>query len=409
MQTLSQMVERYGNQHARTKVRQAVQAGVIKNIVEMEVNTIIAEALNERLRTEQEEILGRTPYERVDGSPSRNGYKTTYLPGLWGLLTLRKPVVRRGTLVSPLLRALKTAGRDLRDILAMRFWLRGASTRAVAEEINAAMGTRLSHSTVSTLTNALEPVIREWETKAIPAGILYFFPDALYLPVRRPGFTKEQAILLALGVESGGKRHLLGFMLGDRESEDSWTALFKDLLKRGLDREALRLVVSDEHKGIEAAVTKVLGVSHQLCVVHKIRNLKARVASPDWKAFLVDLNAIYWAPNREDAKRAAGVLQGRWEGKYPKAVGIALNRLDDFLRFMDEPKSLWTLLRTSNLIERFIRELRRRLRPAGAMHSELEVSKLVWSVGTEQEKRWGGKTWKPRGRTAKALAQEAMA
>jgi putative transposase len=409
MQTLSQMVERYGNQMARTKVRQSVQAGVIKNIVEMEVNTIIAEALNERLKAEQEDILGRTPYERLDGSPSRNGYKTTFLPGLFGRLMLRKPVVRRGTLVSPLLRALKKAGRDLRDVLAMRFWLRGASTRAVAEEINGALGTKLSHSTVSTLTNTLEPVIREWETREIPKGIVYLFPDALYLPVRRPGFTKEQAILVALGVESGGKRHLLGFMLGDRESEDSWTALFKDLLKRGLDHKTLRLVVSDEHKGIEAAVSKVLGVSHQLCVVHKIRNLKARVASPDWKAFLKDLNAIYWAPNREDAKVAAGVLQGRWGAKYPKAVSIALNRLDDFLRFMDEPKNLWTLLRTSNLIERFNRELRRRLRPAGAMHSELEVSKLVWSVGTEQERRWGKKTWKPRGRAAKALVQEAMA
>ena len=205
------------------------------------------------------------------------------------------------------------------------------------------------------------------------------------------------------------KRHLLGFMLGDRESEDSWTALFKDLLKRGLDRKALHLAISDQHKGIEAAVSKVLGVPHQLCIVHKIRNLKARVASPDWKAFLADLNAIYRASSRDEAHKAAGVLQERWGGKYPKATAIALHRLEDFLRFMDEPKRLWALLRSSNLVERFIRELRRRLRPAGAMHSELEVSKLVWSVAVEQEKRWNGRSWMPRGRIANALAQEAAA
>jgi transposase-like protein len=405
------MVERFGNQMARTKVRQSVQAGVIKNIVEMEVSSIIAEALNERLKAEQEVLLGRSPYERQEGSPSRNGFKKTWLSGLFGGVMLKKPVVRRGPYSSPLLRALKQAGRVLRNGMAIRFWLRGGSTRAVAREINATMGTKLSHSTVSELTNALEPMIREWETRPIPKGIVYLFPDALYLPVRRPGFTKEQAILLALGVDATGMRHLLGFMLGDRESEDSWSAFFKDLLKRGLDLNALRLAVSDEHKGIESAVSKVLGVPHQFCVVHKIRNLRARVASPDWKAFLADLNAIYWAPNREEAKRAAGVLQGRWLARYPKAVSIALNRLDDFLRFMDEPKNLWTLLRTSNLIERFIREMRRRLRPAGAMHSELEVSKIVWSVGTEQERRWKGRKWMKRGTSAKVLvqAQEAMA
>ena len=411
MLTVSQTTERLGNLMARSKVKESVQMGTIKNIVENEINSIISDALNERLRAEQAALLGRSPYERQEGSPSRNGFKATWISGVFGRILLRKPVVRRGLYASPLLMALKQAGRSLRDVMAVRFWLRGASTRAVAQEINEALGTKLSHSTVSTLTNALEPMIREWETKPIPAGIRYLFPDALYLPVRRPGFTKEQAILLALGVDGTGMRHLLGFMLGDRESEDSWSALFKDLLKRGLDREALRLVVSDEHKGIEAAVTKVLAVPHQLCVVHKIRNLRARVAAPNWKAFLADLNAIYWAPNREDAKRAAGVLQGRWQAMYPKAVSIALNRLDDFLRFMDEPKNLWTLLRTSNLIERFIREMRRRLRPAGAMHSELEVSKLVWSVGTEQERRWKGRKWMKRGPNSKALiqTQEAMA
>jgi transposase-like protein len=394
---------------ARSKVRQAVQAGVIKNIVETEVNTIISEALNERLRAEQAALLGRSPYERVEGSPSRNGFKTTWLPGLFGKLMLRKPVVRRGTMASPLLRALKKAGRDLRDLLTVRFWLRGASTRAVAEELNGALGTRLSRSTVSTLTNALEPILEAWETRPIPEGICYLFLDALYLPVRRPGFTKEEAILLALGVDSTGRRHILGFLLGDRESSDSWTALLKDLLRRGMSRKALRLVISDEHKGIEAAVLKVLGVPHQMCVVHKIRNIKARVASPDWKAFLTDLKAIYWASSRTAAMQAAGVLQGRWQERYPKAVGIAINRLEDFLRFMDEPGRFWTLLRSSNQIERFIQELRRRMRPAGTMHSELEVSKLVWTVSVEQERRWNGKAWKLRGRAARVLVQEATA
>src|SRR4029077_14923610 len=181
-----------------------------------------------------------------------------------------------------------------------------------AEELRGAIGARMSASTVSTVTNALEPVIRAWESSPIPAGIRYLFLDALYLPVRRPGFTKDQALLIAIGVDGESRRHVLGFMLGDRESKDSWSALISDLLGRGLDREALRLVVSDEHKGIESAVTEKLGIAHQLCIVHLMRNVRARVAARDWSGFIDDMHAVFWTASREQALLALGNLRGRW-------------------------------------------------------------------------------------------------
>ena len=254
----------------------------------------------------------------MDGSPARNGFKRVDLPGLFGRMALRRPVVRRGTLRLPLLEALKAAGQGLRNVLAVRFWLRGASTRAVAEEIRAATGAKLSHSTVSTLSNALKPTLDAWEKRPIPPGIRYLFLDALYLPVRREKFTRKQALLVALGVDAEDRRHVLGFMLGDRENQDSWQALLKDLLARGLDRQALQLVISDEHKGIESAVSHLLGVAHQLCIVHLLRNVKARVAAPNWKALLADLHRVFWAKSRDDAFRALGTFQGQWQTRYPK-------------------------------------------------------------------------------------------
>ncbi len=217
------------------------------------------------------------------------------------------------------------------------------------------------------------------------------------MPVRRPGFTRKQALLVAVGVDHEDRRHVLGFLLGDRENQDSWEALVNDLLARGLERSALRLVISDEHKGIEAAVSHLLGVPHQLCIVHLLRNVKARVAAPNWKAVLTELHGIFWAKSREDAFHALGTFQGHWQSRYPKAVEIVARRFDDHLKFFQEPEPLWTLLRSSNLIERFNRELRRRLRPAGAMQSELEVLKLVWAVSEAQEKRWKRRVWKSRG------------
>lgn len=396
MLTAGQLIERVAHGQLRRKVRMSLQPGTLNSIVSSEVSAVILESLNAQLVAERDEALARAPYERVEGSPQRNGFKLVSLPGLWGRMTLRRPVLRSGKLRLRLLEALKAGGQRVRDVLAVRFWLRGASTQAVAKEIRAAIGARLSRSTVSTLSNALEPVIRAWETSPIPAGIRYLFLDALYLPVRRPGFTKEQALLLALGVDGENRRHVLGFALGDRESKDSWASLIKDLLARGLDREALRMVVSDEHKGIESAVAELLGISHQLCVVHLLRNVKHKVASPDWKAVLEDLHRVFWAASREEALRALGELVGRWGKRYPKAIGLVTRRFDDHVRFFDEPAPLWTLLRCTNLIERFNRELRRRFDSAGAMHSELEVSKFVWSVAQAQHRRWA-RAWKPRG------------
>jgi putative transposase len=398
MQTVSQMVERFGNQQVRERVRQVVQPGTIKAVIEAEINGLIADALNGALKAEQEALLGRAPHERLPGSPSRNGYKRLWLPGWFGRLPVQRPVVRQGTVASPLVAALKAAGRHTRDVLATRFWLRGASTRAVAAELNGALGTKLTRSTVSTLTNALEPALRAWEQRPIPAGIRYLFLDALYLPVRRPGFTHEQALLAALGIDGEGHRHFLGFLLGDRESEDSWAALLKDLERRGLVRKTLRLVISDDHKGITAAVSKKLGIVHQLCLVHHIRRIKPRIAAPDWKAFQADFHEIFWATGQEASRQALGRLEARWAARYPNAVRLVVHGFEAHTRFFAEDPKLWSLLRSTNLLERFILELRRRLRPAGTMQSELEVLKLLWSSATEQEKRWAGKPWKVRGR-----------
>lgn len=405
MQTVSQMVERHAHGQARARVRQAVQAGTVRAVIETEINAVIAEALNGALDRERDALLGRAPYERLTDSPQRNGHRRVWVPGLLGPLGLKQPLLRIGSSISPLLRALRAGAHAGVGLLAARGWLRGLSTRAVAEELRAATGARLSPSTVSTLTNALAPVAEAWATRPIPGGIQYLLLDAFYLPVRRAAATARQAVLVALGFGADGSRRILGFALGDRESEDTWSGLLKDLLARGLKRDDLRLVVSDEHKAIEAAVATVLALRHQLCLVHRLRNVRYRVATKDRAGFLADFRAIFWAPSREAALTASGRFQVRWEGAYPKAVALTLAHLERGLEFFAEPKALWPLLRSTNLIERFIRESRRRLDSAGAMQGEGEVTKLFWSISVEQEKRWAKRRyWSSQHRVVVATA-----
>ena len=239
------------------------------------------------------------------------------------------------------------------------------------------------------------PEVMSWLERPITETFEYLFLDAIYLPFKMPGKTEKEALLCAVGLSKTGKRSVLGFLLGNRENHDSWSALLNDLKKRGLSRDAIKLVISDDHKAIISAVAENLGKPQQLCIVHKMRNALARVYGKNHrKAFYADFKAAYWAASKEQALRALGRLEARWSRLYPKATAIACRNPEAFLRFMDQPKSFWTILRSTNLIERFNRELRRRLNSAGAMHGENEIWKLAGTVAIEQDKRWAKRAYR---------------
>lgn len=388
MKSIPQRLEQQVHLLARKKVRSSVQPGTVWNVMENEMLAVLTDVLDQRLREEQQELLRRPRYRRGGDGRCRNGYKPLRLKGLFHSIVLRRPVLRGKTPPSALATMLSRVGHNLMAVVASRFWLRGTSTRAVAEELNETFGTKMSSCDVSHFTEKLLPDIEAWLHKPIDAPILYLFLDALYLPVRKPGFTSKQALLCAIAINQQGEKVVLGFLLGDRENADAWTALINDLLHRGMDRSQLQMVISDDHKAIVAAVEEKLAVPHQLCIIHKMRNTLPRVAARHRKEFYADFKAAFWAHSKHEALLALGALHQKWNRIYPKATQIACNKPQNFLRFMDQPQKIWTTLRSTNLIERFIRELRRRLRPAGTMHSEHELFKLVWSVSIQQEKRW---------------------
>jgi transposase-like protein len=388
MKSVNQIIEQRLHRSVRAKVRSCTQPGVVWNIIEKEMSMFLADLLQEKLHEEQEVVLQRRPYQRGGDSRKRNGFKPLRIKGLFSSIILRRPVLRGKTPQSSIISLFRSFGKGFVMLLATRFWLRGTSTRAVAQEINQLTGTKLSSSDISVFTDKVLPEALSWLNRPIELDVAYLFLDAIYLPVRKKESTNDQALLAAIGMSSTGQRKVLGFLLGDKESSDTWSAFIKDLLARGLKRENLKMVISDDHKAIDSAVSSTLGIKHQLCVIHKMRNALCRVQGKQRKAFYADFKAIYWAETKADALRAIGRLEATWGRLYPKATQTACAKPEAFLRFMDEPKCLWTILRSTNLIERFNRELRRRLNVAGAMQSENELNKLTWSISVEQEKRW---------------------
>jgi transposase-like protein len=386
MKSLNQILEQRLHRSVRAKVRACTQPGTVWNIIEGEMSAFFADVLQEKLREEQQAVLQRRPYQRGGDGRKRNGFKPLRLKGLFRKVNLMRPVLRTATPESSIIKLFKSFGNGIVAMIASRFWLRGTSTRATAEEINRTFGTKITSSDVS---DTILPDVIAWLDRPISESFDYLFLDAIYLPFKLPKATEKVALLCAIGLTKAGKRSVLGFLLGDRESDDSWTSLIKDLLRRGLTRDSIALVISDEHKAILSAVDSTLGKPHQLCIIHKMRNALCRVhGKHNRKEFYADFKAIYWAKSKDDALRAMGRLETKWGKLYPKAVQIACSNPEAFLRFMDQPREFWTILRSTNLIERFNRELRRRLNAAGAMFGENELWKLAGTVAIEQERRW---------------------
>lgn len=395
MKSVNQLLESRMHKNVRMKVRSCTQPGAIGNIIDSEMHAFLADVLQEKLSEEQAVLLGRRPYQRGGDSRKRNGFKPLRLKGLFRKIVIKRPVLRTATPQSPIIALFKAFGSGIVAMIASRFWLRGTSTRATAEELNRTFGTKLNSSDISRFTDVMLPDVVAWLERPITETFEYLFLDAIYLPFKMPGKTEDEALLCAVGLSKDGKRSVLGFLIGNRENHDSWSALLNDLKKRGLSRDTIEMVISDEHKAIVSAVAETIGKPHQLCIVHKMRNALARVyGKKHRKEFYADFKAAYWAASKTESLRALGRLEARWSRQYPKATAIACRSPEDFLRFMEHQKNFWTILRSTNLIERFNRELRRRLNPAGAMHGENEIWKLAGTVAIEQDKRWAKRAFR---------------
>lgn len=388
MKNIPQYLQVLARQKMDSKVKSLLDPSLLQKWASEAIAKQITEALDAQMIKERDEHLGRQPYQREEAAVHRNGFKTASVPFLGGLLNLRQPVLRIGGFISPTLTAARHAGRALVGLLAGRMWLKGVGTRETAREINETFGTHLSPNSITNITQVFAPAMQEWETKRLSQDLIYLYLDALYVSVRRTERFEKTALLVAIGVDKNLKRHFLGFLAGSSESRETWGALIQNLLDRGLPVDSLRLVISDAHEGIREAVKEFLKTPHQLCVVHKLRNARARVAHSNQKAFTKDFKRVFWANGRSQALVALGQLKANWEKIHPKAVETVERDLDDYLRFFDEGPKFWMITRSSNLVERFVEEVRRRLKPARGMQNEFELEKLLYAVATAQQERW---------------------
>ncbi len=204
---------------------------------------------------------------------------------------------------------------------------------------------------------------------------------------------EKEAVYFVLGVDEEGRREIIHFMLAPSESATAWKQVLEDLCQRGLQK--VEFIVADGLAGLREAAVEIFPSAHfQLCWLHKVKNLMAKVRARDRAALAYDLKLIYKAENLRAAKEAFTLFKMAWGRKYPKVVESLEKDLSSLLSFMKVPPQLWDKLYTTNLLERAIKEIRRRTKTIESFPTPEALEKLVYLVICQLNESWGRKRLK---------------
>jgi len=348
--------------------------------------------LSSYIEAEVREHLGAGRYERSEERRgSRNGRRSRGVSCALGKVEVDFPKVR-GTsepFRSQVLEAWQRTSGSVASTLSS-LYVEGLSTRDYERALQPVwQGAGLSRSTVSRANQEIKEGFRTWRRRRLDQDdVAYLFLDGHYEGVRF-GTKEKEAILVAHGILKDGSRALLGVYLGCRESTDSWLLVLRDLVGRGLKMPLL--VVSDGSPGLIRAIKETWPtVARQRCVVHRIRNVLARVPKKGHKQIQKALNAIFYAASLEEALAAAKAFAAKWQDVYPEAVKLVGVNLTDCLTFFRFPPRHWKRIRTSNSLERCFLEVRRRTRVIGRFPNEQAALSLIWTVLDHNSQKWRG-------------------
>jgi len=350
------------------------------------VSKLLESVLNQILQAQATEQLRAKAYERTE---ERQGYRNgTYPHSLTtrvGSLILRVPRLRGGKFSTELFSRYQRSEQAF--ILAlMEMVVNGVSTRKVSEITEELCGVRVSRSLVSELCKRLDPVRdRSLKDKEYP----FLIVDALVIRVREDNRVLHRSMLIGVGVNKEGIREVLGFMIGDSESEESWGRFFSWLKDRGL--RGVDLVVSDDHKGLVRALRRNFQrASWQRCQTHFIRNILNAAPKSLQGEIKAKVQAILQAPDIETARMLLKKTLEEYEKKAPRAMSILEEGFDDATAVLSLPERYRKRLRTTNSIERLNEEIRRRERVIRIFPNRESAVRLIGALLLEIDNKWAG-------------------
>jgi len=343
--------------------------------------------LNEMMKIERSRHLQAGPYERsAQRQGYANGFKAKRVRTRVGELDLAVPQTRASDFYPSCLEKGLKSERALRLALAEAY-VQGVSTRKMARLTQELCGIEVSSSEVSRAAQALDETLSAWRQRPLEA-MPYVYLDARYEKVRHGGQVLDSAVLLAIGVDRRGRRSVLGVSVALSEQEVHWREFLMSLKDRGLH--GIELFISDAHEGLKAARKAVFpAVPWQRCQFHVQQNAQRYVPRQRMKREVAEaIRGVFNAPNRAEAERQLDLLVQAYQGRAPQLAAWAADAIPDALAVFGFPEAHRRRIRTSNLVERLSKELKRRTRVATLFPNEDSCLRLVSAVAMEISDEW---------------------
>ena len=373
------------NERFEHDVKQDVQARVREGVKAI-LEEVLEEEMTEHLEAGYREL---TPTRRGE----RNGhYQRNLVTPAGKIERLEVPRDREGEFVTEVFERYKRMTGDVEEAI-LEMYLSGISVRKIAGVTDALSKVRIGKDAVSRITSRLEEQQKEWRERSLEEKEYpYLYLDATYLKVRWGARVSSMALLACVGVDEEGFREVLAVQVAGSEKGAAYASLLRGLIDRGLS--GVRLVVSDDHEGIKAALFGELpGAEWQRCVVHFERNVLAHVPATSTAEVAEDLKAIFKVRRQKTARALAEEFVELHGKRFPKAVSVFEAGIEDTLSYLSFPGSHHARIRSTNMLERLFKEVKRRTRIVGVFPNETSATTLATEIALRSSEEWALKRY----------------
>jgi putative transposase len=365
---------------AKERLRRGAPASGKEGVFQPLLKQMLQEILQAEMDGHMEEK------ERSSGN-RRNGNGSKKVKSTAGEFDLETPRDRNGTFEPQIVAKRQVIISEELEAKVLRLYSKGVSTRDICELIEDTYGFTLSATTLSSITDRVIPMIREWQQRPLESVYCFVWMDALHYKVREDGKVVSRAVYNILGVNNKGIKDLLGMYVSESEGARFWLQVLNDLKARGV--EDILISSIDNLKGFKEAIeTTFPATDVQSCIVHQIRNTLKYIPAKDSREFLVDLRMVYQALTKEEAEYNLDVMEDKWGKKYTPVFTSWRNNWEHLSNYFKYPEPIRRIMYTTNIIEGFHRQVRKITKTKGAFTSDMALLKLIYLATQNMIEKW---------------------